>query len=774
MNYYSICFDLNIDKNFIYKSLFSFQLRVRVLVKLKGRLTTGIILEKARKPVFSCNNIIEKIDECSIIKKELFDLALWMSSYYCYPFGLALFSVLDRSIKVETSQKIIKRKDGDDLILQKLSSKFFTNVLDLKKEVKVSGFYTKIENLEVQGFVEIKRSFQKKIVEKKANFIQLLKIKKNPKLTRKQSELYSMLKESRSRTSLKVISKIFSYSVVKSLEKKGLIEIVIQKISENPTKISAKKPRLVKLTAEQNFAYKKIEESISNQEFKTFFLYGKTGSGKTEIYFKAIKKVLLLGKTVLFLVPEIALTPMMIERFRENFPQEEIAILHSNLTQRERFLQWKTVKNKRIVLGVRSGVFAPLENIGLIIVDEEHEDTYKQSVMPFYNARDVAVLRAQKNQACIILGSATPSLASWHNIQCGKYQLLEIKQRPFGISFPKVEIVDMKKERDFLSKSLKTKIEDRLKKEQQIILLQNRRGHSSYVQCKSCGLVLNCPNCQISLNFHSVNSELVCHYCGYSQKMVRVCPECGQYSFSFGAFGTQKVQKIIASLFPEATILRVDSDTTNHKDDHQKIYKKIKNNQVDIIIGTQMIAKGLDFENVTLVGVLSADVMLNIPDFRSPERSFSLLTQVVGRAGRGRIKGHVVIQSHNPHHYCIDHVKRADFENFAQIELQNRHELSYAPFSKMARVYFSSTSEYILKKYMDKNSALFWEISQRTTLLGPIQAPIYKLKSRFRYHIIFKAKSAKKLNYLLRFMKLNLFSSSRVRVTIDVDPNNLM
>ncbi|HHE40474.1 MAG TPA: primosomal protein N', partial [Candidatus Cloacimonetes bacterium] len=495
--------------------------------------------------------------------------------------------------------------------------------------------------------------------------------------------------------------------------------------------ITQHEPVTLELTEEQTEVLGKLEARIDEQTFHAFLLHGVTSSGKTEVYIRAMKKALSHGKTAIILIPEISLTPQTVERFYSHFG-DIIAVLHSKLSDRERLHYWNLLKKgeKKIVIGPRSALFAPLENIGLIIVDEEHENTYKQHERPpLYNARDMAVLRGKLNNAVVLLGTATPYLESYFNTQNEKYSLLKMTKRVKNQILPKLTVVDMREEEDhteIFSKLLKDKIEDRLKKKEQILLFQNRRGYASYVQCVKCGHVLQCKDCNISMTYHSRNKKIKCHYCGYERSMPRKCPECGGYIFNFGSPGTEKIEQNLQFLFPTARIARMDTDTTSKKSSFQNIFDQVRNGYIDILLGTQMIIKGLDFPNITLVGIVSADVNLNLPDFRASERNFQHIIQVAGRAGRSDKEGEVIVQTYNPKHYSIQYAQKHNFLGFYEYELNLRRELHYPPFTKLVRILFLLNNEERLRSFMDEIRYKIVQYPQKNKLiiLSPTPAPI--------------------------------------------------
>ena len=509
-----------------------------------------------------------------------------------------------------------------------------------------------------------------------------------------------------------------------------------------------------------------------------------TGSGKTEVYLQIIQEVLNKGKTAIMLVPEISLTPQMTDRFISRFGQE-VAILHSGLSNGEKYDQWRKVERgeAKVVVGARSAIFAPLKNIGAIIIDEEHEASYKQDSNPRYHARDVAVLRAQYNQAVLLLGSATPSLESRARATKGVYELIRLTQRANpAAKIPEVKVVDF---RDYIGQNeagnftpvLVEAIADRLQKKEQVVLMLNRRGYSSFVMCRECGTVDTCPNCDISLTLHMDTKTMNCHYCGYSKAIPRHCPNCQSPSIRYYGTGTQKAYDELQEIFPEAKILRMDVDTTRKKGSHAAILDAFGNGEADILLGTQMIAKGLDFPNVTLVGVLNADTSLNLPDYRSSERTFQLLTQVAGRAGRAEKEGEVIIQSYNPNHYAIRFAKDQDYEGFFAYEMQIRRQLGYTPYYFTVGLTLSHKSEEMVKEKSHQVMEILRSgLSDQVQILGPTPKPIARTHNLYHYQIIVKYRfeegMTQVLNQILEFTQER--GNQDLRVSIDNEPQNFM
>lgn len=796
MNYYDIALPVSLDKLFSYRCNHPVKRGCRVLVSLGNSFHTGIVWQKTNQidNKLDYKFILEVIDENPKISENLLKLAKWISKYYQCSLGMALNAMLPSAFNVQIQQqvklinkKIIPESEGNpELIINEISEYDWVDIFDLKKKLSISStsFNEWIEKLEELQIVEIKRTFDAKIKKKIAHFVIKNKVDEIPTLTEKQAAAWQIISQYKKSFLLREIVEDVTRSVLKGLEKKGLVSIEPRELQDEEYQFKAARViKEVTLTEEQQTAVNEINSAISSHQFFPFLLFGITGSGKTEVYIEAIKQCLKEDKTALMLVPEISLTPQMVERFFNAFGQD-IAILHSHLNERQRWQQWKKIKSgkSKIVIGARSAIFAPLENIGIIIVDEEHETTYKQDKTPKYNGRDIAVVRAQLSNSVVILGSATPSLESWQNAQKNKFRLLKLTKRPFEYKLPKVQIIDMCTHKDpkiLLSQELRDKIQQKIEAKEQVILLQNRRGHSSFVQCISCGKLFACSNCDISLNFHSHHQELVCHYCGQKINMPRKCPDCGNYMFQFGAPGTQQIEKQLQVLFPQAHILRMDSDSARSRDSYDSMYERMRSGNVDILLGTQMIAKGLDFANVTLVGVVLADISLNVPDFRAAEKTFQLLTQVAGRSGRGQKPGEVIIQTYNPEHFAIQLAMQQDFEKFAAKELKLRQILKYPPSQRMARILFTNPKEQYLREQLATIHPLLNKIksyynNNNLTIMGPVQAPMVRLQNNFRYHIIIKAASVHIISQVVNNLKENIKLSSSIKMSIDIDPYGLM
>ena len=511
---------------------------------------------------------------------------------------------------------------------------------------------------------------------------------------------------------------------------------------------------------------------------KPFLLFGVTGSGKTEVYMNIIEHVLNQGKTAIILVPEISLTPQMVEQFSNRFGNQ-IAALHSALSDGEKYDEWRRIARGEasIVIGARSAIFAPLKNIGIIIMDEEHSDSYKQGDKdPRYHARDIAIWRAKYHACPVLLGSATPSLESMARAQKGVYQLLTLTERVNGRKLPDVEIIDMnqeaKKSSSHLTVQLLNEINDCIDRGEQAILFLNRRGFSTFVTCKNCAETIKCPHCDITLTYHKSNRMLRCHYCGYATPLPKVCPNCGEEALSDLGVGTEKIEEELHNLLPYAKVLRMDVDTTSRKGAHKKMIDAFRGHEYDILLGTQIVAKGLDFSDVTLVGVINADTSLNIPDFRSSENTYSLLSQVAGRSGRSSKQGKVLIQTFNPDHYAISYVKRHDYLGFYKEEMVIRRKLGYPPYYFLCYIKISGRdSKYIYQEALKIKQSLDCSL-EHTTILGPTSLPIFRVNNIYRYGIILKYKREDKLRSELSHIKNHYKTNSKVRIDIDFSPSH--
>lgn len=537
------------------------------------------------------------------------------------------------------------------------------------------------------------------------------------------------------------------------------------------------------LTGEQSRALQPVREALHKGQHRRFLLHGVTGSGKTEVYMRAAEKCLEEGRQVIMLVPEISLTPQVIERFIGRFGSESVAVLHSRLSPGERYDEWMRIKKQKvkIVTGARSAVFAPFDNIGLIIVDEEHEATYKSDMTPRYDGAEVALKRLQEHRGVFLCGSATPGVSTYYRAEQGIFERLELTTRYNRVALPQVTLVDMRKElkagnRSVISRELYRAMEETLNRGRQIILFLNRRGYSTFISCRECGAVIKCPDCGISLTYHKEKNRAVCHYCGYEKEPPENCPECNSAFIRYFGIGTEKVEETTGRLFPQAAVERLDLDSTRRKGSIEKILNRFKKGKIDILIGTQLVAKGLDFQNVGLAGIISADITLNIPDFRSPERTFQLITQAAGRAGRGEEKGTVIIQSCTPDNYAVALAAQQDYRGFYDMEISMRKYMGYPPFSDLIQMIFSSKEE---KKAAEAARMWYHKMKEQleepdaSGVFLPQAAPMNRVKDTYRYCILIKSPQGKRRNCLSTIQRMKETEKMKKKdymITVDINP----
>ena len=720
------------------------------------------------------------------IPKELEDL-IYIGTKVLVPFGrkkeLEEGFVVGFKEKSEFELKNIA-KLGDRLSEKKIelakwmSKRYFCSISDCIKLMQTPGTRSgknKITDKTVQAV------YLKKDIEEIEYEIESGKIK-----SEKHKKILKFIRDNEG-ASISEIEELTgcSRAIVNTLVKNGYLEKVEKKIERNPLENKKiEKSNKYELTEEQKNAYTNIGKSIEEKRFEEFLIYGITGSGKTEIYLQLIEKVIKEEKTAIMLVPEISLTPQMIERFIARFGKNEIAVLHSKLSIGERHDEWEKIKEKRakIVIGARSAIFAPVENLGIIIIDEEHDMSYKSESNPRYDAKEIAKKIAKEEKIPLVLGSATPDINTFYKAKNNKITLLELTKRANNSKLPKVEIVDLKQElangnHSMLSQELYKKIEENIKNKHQTILFLNRRGYSTFIMCRECGYTVKCKNCNISMTYHSHENKLKCHYCGYEEKIVTVCPECGSKKIRYFGTGTQKLEQEIKKQFPNATTIRMDIDTVTKKNSHEEILKKFKEENVDILIGTQMVVKGHHFPNVTLVGVIAADSSLNIDDYRANERTFQILTQVAGRAGREKLEGNVIIQTYNPDNYSIQAARSQNYLKFYETEIELRKQLKYPPFCDIIVIRFDSINE---KQIKEEALELYLKIKEKIDnkflVLKPMPAPIDKIQNKYRWRIIIKGNIDEKTNMLLNELLKEIYDKNikDLRIGIEVNPNNMI
>ncbi|NIS60521.1 MAG: primosomal protein N' [Proteobacteria bacterium] len=777
----------------------------RVLVPFRGRKVTGYAIafpvELADYPRSDVPKTISDIlDERPLFDNRMLTFYRWISDYYLYPLGQVIKGGLPPGINLESQQLLSTTPRGRALLESNELTQGELTILrviadhgEIPLEKGTKRFpHWRIYSLKKAGLIQIKQGLKDVHVKPKREKVVKYREEmpmEDEHLSPKGKEVLAFIREMGEISHASLCGKFKGAArIVKRLTERGLISVETRGIYRDPLSdlISGEDVR-PKLTPKQVKALETIVEGIDSLRFSPFLLYGITGSGKTEIYLRAIERVIEGGRQAIVLVPEISLTPQLIGQFLERF-SGRVATLHSGLSRGERYDEWRRIREEKvdIVIGARSAIFAPFERLGMIIVDEEHETSYKQEEKLRYNARDVAAVRAKLCNAVLILGSATPSLEAYHNAVAEKFRLLKLDERIEGRPLPSVEIVDMRREEGkgvVLSENLRKALGENLAIGRQSLLFLNRRGFASFIQCPDCGFVFKCPNCSVSLTHHFRGKKLVCHYCNYAIMVPDLCPDCqGSRIRSFG-IGTERVEEEIRKMFPRATVDRMDRDTTRRKRSHHRILKRVKSGETDILVGTQMIAKGHDFPNVTLVGVICADLSLNFPDFRSSERTFQLLTQVAGRAGRGMNPGKVIIQTFNPGHYSIQMARDQDFTKFCREELRFRKELGYPPFSRLINIRIEATSQNRAVKSSEEMGEWGRKLLKKRfygtgiEILGPSPAPLVKIKGKYRYQMLIKGTRVKPLH---RFVE-ELVGETKKRwpvrgigLTIDVDPISVM
>ncbi len=790
------------------------QIGMRVFVPFGRRKLTGYVVAISDRcdPAITLKAIEDVLDTHPVLSGEILALTRWLADYYHASWGEAVKAALPAGLEDESQEILTLTEEGlsameasDEketllLILKTIQDRGQVSAKQMRGLLLNRFSAYALARCKQLGFLKtqlkVKRSTVKYTFEKQAMIASQSppeeEVEKLLRRSPKQKLVYDHLRGGEQ--TLGQLSQHFPScsDTLKKLREKGLIEITTVKnqrqeeVETQDADWCAEAP--LPFTSDQKKVYAELGHSLDASEFKTFLLHGITGSGKTEIYIRCIQRALEQKKTAIMLVPEISLTPQTVSRFQKRFGTN-VAIMHSGLSQRERYLEWKKIQEGRvaIVVGARSAVFSPLKNLGIIVIDEEHDSSYKQDSTPRYHARDTAIVRAQAENAVVILGSATPSMESLANTESGKYRYLSLGKRVLDRLLPVVRITDMRVEKNeyknfsILSGELKSAIRARLNRKEQVFLFLNRRGTANYIFCKECGFVFQCPHCSVTLTFHGSENVIRCHYCNYSARTPKTCADCMGEVIRFNGFGTQKLEEETRRLFPEAKITRLDRDTTRGKSAFEAMHELMTAGEIDILIGTQMITKGHDFPNVTLVGVVHADLSLNIPDFRSCERSFQLLTQVAGRAGRGRVPGQVIIQTHNPAHYVFDFVKQHDFQKFYEKELILRKQLNYPPFTRMIALEIESEIEALgesMARKLKSTLARVMPPARNIEVLGPSRAALYRIKNKYRWHILLRAQSAKTLQFLLKRLndvqELKTAFTGKAKWSIDVDPVNLL
>jgi len=791
---------------------------VRALVPFGKRMLTGFIVNltettSIKEKIKPLNDIL---DSYPVFTQKSLEFYNWISEYYLSSLGEALKNSVPYGLEIETKKKIVsdrvfcgellqKEKNQKSLrskLLKVLAERELTTINTLQKEIKKKNIYAVLRDLEEKGAVTILSELGKpKVNIKKQKFVNL---------NIPPDEVFEIIPEIEARSPKQVIiilhlltkkgqdvllSELLkktesSQSSVNSLEEKGYIKVFEKEITRTYTDVYSEDIKDFQLTDQQNNVISEVSKCMDSAQFTPFLLHGVTGSGKTQVYIELAKKALSQDKTVLILVPEISLTPQITSRLFNTFG-DLVSVLHSRISLGERYDAWRgIIKGKyKIVVGPRSALFAPLQNIGLIVIDEEHDASYKQyDLIPRYHARDSAVVLAKLNNCPVVLGSATPSIESMYNAKKGKYQLLELPERVDDANLPEIRLVNViiekkrKRMENVFSKFLLDHISDRIKKKEGVILLQNRRGFATQVYCDDCGEIETCTDCSVPMVFHINKNILKCHYCGFSKPVPHACTMCGSLSVKYIGTGTQRVEDELDYYFPDARIERIDSDSIGKKGALGMLLNNFRKGEVDILVGTQMVSKGLDFSNVTLVGVISAETNLWLPDFRADERTFQLLTQVSGRAGRSKIKGEVIIQTQNEKNFVLQKVVANDYHGFYEHEIRMREEKGYPPFTRICLVESKDENEADARGALTDFYNIVTGFKYGLRITPPSEAIIAKIKKNFRFHILIKNdKRIDPSGNLLRkavlesYIKFNQKSRYRsIQLNFDIDPQSVL
>jgi len=790
----------------------------RVLVPFRRQEHIGWVVGPGSKSkIKQIRPVISILDDSPQLPKELFDLCRWIAEYYVAPLGIALRAALPavlsdvsrNYVRLLADAPLNKLRSREQRVIAALENhRKPLRVSTLRRQLGMGSIWPEIRSLLAQGVVghEMVPPAKPPVKTKKVLRLidRLATLQARDEIffrTPRQREAYELLERLGGASELIYMIKEegFSRGVIRGLEAKDLVGVFEEEQLRDPfANISAGKPPVLVPTKDQQKVINALIGALDEDEPMPFLLQGITGSGKTLVYIELLREALIRGQSAIVLVPEIALTPQTVSRFRAHF-DDQVAVVHSGLSEGERYDAWRSLISgqRRIAVGARSALFAPLSNLGVIVVDEEHDGSYKQSEAPRYLARDLAVVRARQTGAVCVLGSATPSLESWTNARTGKFHHLKLTKRVGGARLPEVHVVDLRVKKrgsadaalindrggGVLSSGLVSAIDTRLERAEQVILLLNRRGYSSFIQCRECGDVEQCLNCSISLTYHRAERRIICHHCRYDAPAPERCPRCASRDLSYRGLGTEQVERITVETFPSARIARMDVDTTSGKWAHQRILERVGKRDIDILLGTQMIAKGLDFPRVTLVGVVNADVGIHLPDFRASERTFQLLSQVAGRAGRGKLGGEVLIQTSLPNHYAIQAAVSHDFEGFAKREVAVRENPRYPPYVRMVNIILSSPDQRVTAKSAEAGAAWLrkWlrdqniEESRVVELVGPAPAPIERLHGRWRWHFFLRSPSPSTIGRAVRAL-IDGFKvpGGDVRLVIDRDPIALL
>ncbi len=813
--YAEIAIPLHVHQTFTYRLPESFADKAkpgcRALVPFGKQLLTGYIVdlhETAAEAGLDAEaaeikEVEELFDTDPLVTPELLDLTKWIADYYFAPWGEVIKSCLPAGINAEAETILAVTEAGREALaagkqtikMQALALIAASETLTasaLAKELTKPRANAVIRELEKLGYVTLTRQLQTAQVKpKRIQAVRLAEsapVAERKALNETQQKVLHLLAESGEPIPFAKLTEQaqVSPSVIRTLEKRGYVEVFQHEVRRDPlSHVNDKSAADLRLTPKQQSALDQITAKLDEGVYAAFLLHGVTGSGKTEVYIRAMRAAVEKGKTALMLVPEISLTPMFARRLRAHFG-DAVAILHSSLSDGERLDEWNRLRQgeARVCIGARSGVFAPMENLGVIIVDEEHEASYKQDETPRYHGRDTAIVRANRANAVVILGSATPSLESFHNAQTGKYGYLQMNERIGGRQLAEVEVVDMRQvftrhgKQQVFSDEMKAAIKENHERGEQTLVLLNRRGFSSSLLCRGCGHRATCPNCDVTLTYHKSEARLVCHYCGHQARVPRTCPNCeGAYIYYVGE-GTEQIEALLKELFPQMRIARLDRDTTRRRGAFEKLLNEFAAGDIDLLVGTQMIAKGHDFHNVTLVCVISVDTGLSMPDFRSAERTFQLLTQVAGRAGRGEKPGRVILQSYHTEHYALEYARQQNYEKFHDHEIHFRQQMHYPPFVALINLLIKHEDFPKAATLASDLARLLKEADTEKVLrvLGPAPAPLARLKGEHRLQVLIKTRYRRQAREALDAAMLALKEAKQDlrMVTVEVDPVNMM
>jgi len=838
-SFVEVAIPVAVDRVFTYSVPGEFEAQAapgkRVLVSFGRKTVTGLIVEcSSSSPLGSLKSVTDVVDAAPVVTPELLRLCRWVAEYYQAPLGEVVKAALPHAFSA-VSRTIVSLvhlpEAGDGRPAgrrQKQLTSFLeihgpTSTRDLARRLGSRGLTALINELAAGGIVATQEVIPS--TRRGPRTVQVVALDGaqadgwrkalgdlSPRRAGARRVLETLLERTAAAGDAVTVSEVLrsakvSSGVVRDLARHGTLRLTLREITEQESYGVEQQTLTIELNDHQRRVVGRIGDALSTRQPRSFLLHGVTGSGKTQVYIEAIRRALEAGRTAIVLVPEISLTPQIVRRFKSHFGSRAL-VVHSRMSAGDRLAVWRRAIGGecRVVIGPRSAIFAPLPDLGLIVVDEEHESSYKQfDASPRYHARDVALVRGQTAGAVVVLGSATPSIESYHNALTGKYELLELPLRIDNIPLPPVAVVDMTLERKrlyaeakertpveqraalrrfqqpSLSGMLVEKIRDRLARQEGIILLQNRRGFAPYVICEECGHSEQCDRCSVTMTYHQVQKHLRCHYCGAVRRPPIVCPECGGTAIRLQGVGTQRVEEEVVQTFPGARVLRMDLDTTARKGAHQKILDRFARREADILLGTQMVAKGLDFPHVTLVGVISADTQMLLPDFRSAERTFQLLTQVSGRAGRSTLSGEVIIQTHQADHYVLRHVINHDFRSFFDEEVASRQALGYPPYARFILIETRGQEEREVRRAAETIADRLGSLLPPEMLLGPAPAVLAKIQDQYRWHLLLKsprgedpsgARSRDAVRRVLAGAAKDL--SRNVRCTVDVDPVGML